>query len=94
VGTSERAYFGLTAEDLPFGVEPPPGMPVSAEASRTYDSIPGRLDKMAPGPIMSAFLSSVDVSQLSGFDQVVVLRAHQKTAGPASPFQEGTSEES
>jgi len=77
---TERAYFGLTAEDLPFGVEPPAGMPVSAAIEPRYDGIPARLDDMSPGPVMGAFLASLDVSKLSGHDQIVVLRAHQKMA--------------
>ena len=40
--------------------------------------IPDRLDQMAPGPVLAAYLSSVDVSTLSGHDRVVVLRAHQR----------------
>ena len=77
---TERAYSGLTAEDLPFGVEPPAGMPLSAAVVPVYDAIPGRLDEMSPGPVMGAFLASVDVSKLSGYDQIVVLRAHQRMA--------------
>jgi hypothetical protein len=83
---TERAYFGLTAEDLPFGVEPPAGMPTSAAVVPSYDGIPVRLDDMAPGPILGAFLASLEVSKLSGHDQIVVLRAHQRMA---SPFQGG-----
>jgi hypothetical protein len=55
-------------------------MPASSGAVRRYESIPGRLDVMAPGPVLGAFLASVDVSALSGYDQIVVLRAHQKMA--------------
>ena len=77
---TERAYFGLTAEDLPFGVKPPVGMPASTVTEPAYDGIPSRLDDMSPGPVMGAFLASVDVTQLSGFDQIVVLRAHQRMA--------------
>jgi hypothetical protein len=44
---SDRAYFGLTVEDLPFGVEPPVGMPATAVAESRYDGIPSRLDTMA-----------------------------------------------
>jgi len=40
--------------------------------------IPDRLDRMAPGPVLAAYLSSVDVSALSGHYRVVVLRAHQR----------------
>jgi hypothetical protein len=77
---TDRAYFGLTAEDLPFGAEIPEGMPASAVVKRRYDGIPSGLDAMAPGPIMAAFLASLDVSRLSGYDQIIVLRAHQKMA--------------
>jgi hypothetical protein len=77
---TDRAYFGLTAEDLPFGAEIPEGMPESVVVKRRYDGIPARLDDMTPGPIMAAFLASLDVSRLSGYDQIVVLRAHQKMA--------------
>ena len=55
-------------------------MPLSAAVVPVYDAIPGRLDEMSPGPVMGAFLASVDVSKLSGYDQIVVLRAHQRMA--------------
>lgn len=42
--------------------------------------IPADLDRMEPGPILGAFLSSIDVSELSGYQRVVVLRAHQRMA--------------
>jgi hypothetical protein len=77
---TQEAYSGLTAEDLPFGVEPPVGMPASVVIEPRYDGIPWRLDDMAPGPILGAFLASLDVSKLSGYDQIVVLRAHQRMA--------------
>ena len=77
---TDRAYFGLTTEDLPFGVEPPVGMPESAVPEPDFDGIPSRLDDMAPGPILGAFLASLDVTKLSGHDQIVVLRAHQRMA--------------
>jgi len=80
VGMTEKAYSGLTVEDLPFGVEPPVGMPTLAAVEPVYDGIPARLDAMVPGPVMGAFLASIDVTKLSGFDQIVVLRAHQRMA--------------
>ena len=80
VGMTERAYFGLTAEDLPFGVEPPLGMPASAGTESRHEGIPARLAEMSPGPVLGTFLASVDVTTLSGYDQIVVLRAHQRMA--------------
>jgi hypothetical protein len=44
------------------------------------DGIPPHLDEMAPGPALAAFLSSVDVNTVSGYDRVVMLRAHQRMA--------------
>jgi len=38
------------------------------------------LDDVEPGPILAAWLSEIDVGQLSGYDRVVVLRAHQRLA--------------
>lgn len=52
-----------------------PRRPVGA-SSDTH--IPDRLDQMAPGPVLAAYLASVDVRRLSGHDRVVVLRAHQR----------------
>jgi hypothetical protein len=49
--------------------------------------IPPGLDHMEPGPALAAFLSSIDVSRVSGYDRVVVLRANQKMA---SHFQANT----
>jgi len=42
--------------------------------------LPPRLDEMAPGPVLAAFLSGVDTRRLSGYDRVVVLRARQRMA--------------
>ena len=42
--------------------------------------IPPRLDEMAPGPVLGAFLSSIELERLSGYDRVVVLRARQRMA--------------
>jgi len=44
------------------------------------DAIPAGLDTMEPGPILGAVLSSIDVTGVSGFDRIVVLRAHQRMA--------------
>ncbi len=46
--------------------------------AETIQVIPDGLDEMVPGPYLAAILSSIDVSSLSGFDRVVVLRAHQR----------------
>lgn len=42
--------------------------------------IPPRLDRMRPGPVMAAYLSAIDVNDLSGYDRIVVMRAHQRMA--------------
>jgi hypothetical protein len=42
--------------------------------------IPSSLDEMDPGPILAAALSAIDVNRLSGYHQVVVLRAQQRMA--------------
>ncbi len=42
--------------------------------------IPDGLDAMEPGPVLAAFLASIDVSKVSGFDRIVVLRADQRMA--------------
>ena len=49
--------------------------------------VPPGLDHMEPGPALAAFLSSIDMSSVSGYDRVVVLRANQKMA---SHFQANT----
>lgn len=45
-----------------------------------YDPVPAGLDEIAPGPVLAAFLSSLDVNRLSGHDRIIVLRAHQRLA--------------
>jgi hypothetical protein len=42
--------------------------------------IPDDLDRMEPGPVLAVLLSTIDVACLSGYDQVVVLRAQQRMA--------------
>jgi hypothetical protein len=43
-------------------------------------SVPSGLDEMEPGPVLAAWLSSIDVNQVSGYHRIVVLRAQQKMA--------------
>lgn len=45
-----------------------------------YDVIPPGLDKMEPGPMLAVILLAVEVRKLSGHDQIVVMRAHQRMA--------------
>ncbi len=54
------------------------GFPRRVDEPSTYDSIPDGLDRMAPGPVLGAFLASADMDRLCGYDRVVVLRAHQR----------------
>ncbi len=44
------------------------------------EGVPPNLDDMAPGPVLAAFLATVDVHNISGHDRVLVLRAHQRMA--------------
>jgi len=40
--------------------------------------VPPGLDEIPPGPELAAVLSVIDVRRISGYDRVVVLRAHQR----------------
>jgi Domain of unknown function (DUF222) len=68
-------------------VDPPLDQPL--DPSLDDVSIPVGLDEMAPGPVLAAFLSTIDLSSLSGHDRVVVLRAYQRMA---SHFEAGLNE--
>ncbi|MFQ5967723.1 MAG: DUF222 domain-containing protein, partial [Acidimicrobiia bacterium] len=43
-------------------------------------SIPEGLANLEAGPVLAGFLSAIDVSELSGYDLIVVLKAHQRMA--------------
>jgi len=45
---------------------------------RIYDQVPAGLDAVAPGPVLAAWLSSIDVSSISPYDRIVVLKAHDR----------------
>jgi hypothetical protein len=49
-------------------------------AVESPDVVPAGLDAMEPGPVLAGWLSSIDVAAVSGYDRVVVLRAHQRMA--------------
>lgn len=74
---TDRATPTVDLEDVPFGEESS-GYAVTRVEDRTYDGIPSRLGEMEPGPVLAAFLESLDVKNLSGHDLVVVLKANQK----------------
>lgn len=44
------------------------------------DLLPGGLERLEPGPILGALLSSVDVERLSGHERVIALKAFQRMA--------------
>ncbi len=54
--------------------------PVELLAQPVYAPIPPGLDDMEPGPELAGWLASIDVSAVSGFDRIPVLRAHQRMA--------------
>ncbi len=62
----------------PAWVDPFPDGVMGHVPGRVTESVPPRLDGMAPGPVLAAFMASVDVEQLSGYDIVSVLVAHQR----------------
>ena len=74
---TERATPTVDCEDLPFGAESDCHA-VSRVDDRIYDGIPSRLGEMEPGPVLAAFLESLEVERLSGHDLVIVLKANQK----------------
>jgi hypothetical protein len=42
--------------------------------------VPNDLDVIPPGPALAGWLASVEVEELSGFDRILVLRAHHRMA--------------
>ena len=74
---TDRATPRVDIEDLPFGQEPPGYTPPQSVRS-VHNPIPSRLAEMQPGPVLAAFLETLDVEKLSGHDLVVVLQANQK----------------
>jgi hypothetical protein len=77
---SDQPAATIDPEELPFGYEPEyPSQPAEARQPRCNEIPPG-LSAMEPGPVLAALLSSIDVMQLSGYDQIVVLRAHDRMA--------------
>jgi hypothetical protein len=67
-------------EDLPFGSEPANGAVSLQMQQPSYEPIPAGLADLEPGPILAALLSSIDVTEISGHDQVLVLGAHDRMA--------------
>ncbi|NOX24282.1 MAG: DUF222 domain-containing protein [Actinobacteria bacterium] len=57
-----------------------PELAALADRSGHVPGVPDGLDNMAPGLALAAYLASIDVGDISGFDQVTVLRAHQRMA--------------
>ena len=77
---SDQVTMNPDPEDLPFGFEPAAGTALAVEPQPTYEPIPAGLTGMDPGPVMGALLSSIDISEISGHDQVIVLAAHDRMA--------------
>jgi hypothetical protein len=77
---SDQVTMNADPENLPFGCDPTAGTVLVVEPQPTYEPIPGGLADMEPGPVMGALLSSINVSEVSGHDQVIVLAAHDRMA--------------
>ncbi|MFV1962935.1 MAG: DUF222 domain-containing protein, partial [Acidimicrobiia bacterium] len=68
----------LPVGEIRFGEED--AIPAIRAAEVCCEGIPGNLDVLEPGPVLAGFLASIDVSEVSGLDQIVVLRAHGRMA--------------
>ena len=77
---SDRVATTVDPEDLPFGTEVPNGVVARQVQPTTYEGIPSGMADLEPGPVLGALLSSIDMSRISGHDQVVVLAAHDRMA--------------
>ncbi|VAW04445.1 hypothetical protein MNBD_ACTINO01-1333 [hydrothermal vent metagenome] len=64
------------ADEVPFGEESK--FRIIERATPAYDAIPPDLDAVAPGPVLAGWLASIDVSPVSPFDRIVVLKAHDR----------------
>lgn len=64
--------------DIPFGEESPGRERLPWSDPHSYEGIPSNLGRMQPGPVLAAYLSSIDVSEVSPHDQVIVLRANDR----------------
>lgn len=42
--------------------------------------IPAGIEDIEPGPILAAFLSAIDVHELSGHGRILIFQAHQRLA--------------
>ncbi|MFV1962873.1 MAG: hypothetical protein ACC658_13710, partial [Acidimicrobiia bacterium] len=74
----DRMPGAVPVGEIPFGEEG--HIPAIHAASVCCEGIPGNLDDLEPGPVLAGFLASIDVSEVSGLDQIVVMRAHQRMA--------------
>ena len=68
----------VLADMIPFGEEPMG--PVDEPSVLLFEGIPPGLEDMEPGPVLAVWLSSIDVSEISGLDRLAVLKAHQRMA--------------
>jgi len=53
---------------------------VNDPAQPVEENIPNRLDEIEPGPFLAAILDATDISRLSGYDRICLLRAQQRMA--------------
>jgi len=66
----------LAVGEIPFGEED--AIPAIHAAGVCCEGIPRDLDDLEPGPVLAGYLASIDVSEVSGSDQIVVMRAHRR----------------
>jgi len=72
----DRMPGALPVGEIPFGEEG--HVPAIHAVGVCCEGIPPNLDVLEPGPVLAGFLASIDVSEVSGLDQIVMLRAHRR----------------
>jgi len=72
----DRMPGALPVGEIPFGKES--SIPTIHAVGVCCGGIPPNLDVLEPGLVLAGFLASIDVSEVSGSDQMIVMRAHRR----------------
>jgi len=72
----DRMPGAVPVGEIPFGEED--AVPAIHAVGVCCEGIPPNLDDLEPGPVLAGFLASIDVLEVSGRDQMIVMRAHRR----------------